>query len=219
MRNIYLDCETTGFSPGNICQLTMIIEDNGSITDAKNYFFKIDYITKGAQELLGRDISFYDKASNGERFSSKAEEIASILNDGIAIGHNVKFDINFISTELWRNNKILRLAGSADTMEYSKDIVKIPAKNRKYGVYKNPKLEELANYLCIDNSMIDKLVAKLFMNDDSSNLYHDSRFDTTVTFVCFNIIKEITQKKAGYWSETFRLKGSYNSEASSTKNM
>lgn len=209
MKNIYLDCETTGLTPGNICQLTTITEDSGKIVEAKNYFFTVNYITDGAAQLLNRDVEFYRKASNGLAFNSYADEIFEKLNNNIVIGHNVKFDINFLSTELWRQNKVLKLAGSADTMLETKDLIKIPAKNKKYGIYKNPKLTEMAEYFNIEDSQIIKLIDKLFEKDSSENSYHDSRYDTTVTFVCLNILREIRSGKAGYWSETFRTPGTF----------
>lgn len=39
MKRIFLDTETTGFSPGQIGQLSMIIDEDGNEPVAKNYFF------------------------------------------------------------------------------------------------------------------------------------------------------------------------------------
>ena len=67
----------------------------------------------------------------------------------------------------------------------------------------------MAEYFNIEDSQIIKLIDKLFEKDNSENSYHDSRYDTTVTFVCLNILREIKSAKAGYWSETFRTPGTF----------
>lgn len=47
-RLLIFDTETTGFSSGNICQLSYLIVDNGKLIPG-NYYFKVDYIEPGVQ--------------------------------------------------------------------------------------------------------------------------------------------------------------------------
>ena len=97
MKRVFLDTETTGFAPGQIGQLSMIIEEDNKVT-ARNYFFSIDYISASASEVTGRDVEFYSKASNGKRFADYKDEILEALSGATIIAHNLKFYENFICT-------------------------------------------------------------------------------------------------------------------------
>ena len=41
MKKVFLDTETSGLAPGEIAQLSLIIEEETGEVRAKNYFFKI----------------------------------------------------------------------------------------------------------------------------------------------------------------------------------
>lgn len=185
MKKVFFDTETTGFTPGQIGQLSLIIEDNGEV-NAKNYFFEVDYMSQGAMEVCGRDVDFYKEASNGKHFADYKNELLEIFKDSTLIAHNLKFDENFISMEFWRQNIQFVPAGRFDTMEYFRDILKIPG---KYGKYKNPKLEELVDSLSINKEKVLKYSKSLFNTDDNYS-FHDARYDTTSMFVAFQIYKD-----------------------------
>lgn len=188
MKKVFLDTETTGLAPGQIAQLSLIIEDNTEIR-AKNYFFKIDYITSGAEQACGRGIDFYTKASDGKVFKDYKDEILNELEGATLIAHNLKFDENFISTEFWRQNIMFKPTSRFDTMQYFRDICKLPG--GRYGKYKNPKLEELVDYFGINKETVKKYSEQLFGNDDSTNSgFHDARYDTTSMFVAFHIYQD-----------------------------
>ena len=63
------------------------------------------------------------------------------------------------------------------TMQYYKDICKILKPN---GEYKNPKLEEVINFLNITKEQISSKADELF---SGSGDYHDARFDTAATYL------------------------------------
>ncbi len=202
MKKVFLDTETTGLKPGQIGQLSMIIEYDDSKIEAKNYFFNIDYIEDGAAEVCGRDLEFYKKASNGKCFKDYKLEILEILKDSLLIAHNEKFDENFISTEFWREDIIFKPAQRFCTMEYFRDIIKLlPG---RYGhKYKNPKLSELVNYFNIDEDKVKKYSVQLFGNDDSTNTgFHDARYDTTSMFVAFCIYRD-SLNNSTKWKDAF----------------
>lgn len=203
---VFLDTETTGLSPGNIAQLSMIVSSNGSITNVKNYFFEIDYITQGAEKTCGRGVEFYKEASKGLRFKDKAEEIYNVLKDSIIVCHNANFDENFLSTEFWRLNMIYKPGGKFDTMEYFRDICQIPFKYAsKHGKWKNPKLEEVVDYLCIDKERVKEYTAQLFHLDPSIDKIdsHDAMYDTTSLFVAFQVQGERINKASNTWISRF----------------
>lgn len=188
---LFFDTETTGFTPGQIAQLSMIIEDDREV-HGENYFFEIDYISQGAEELLGRGVDFYKEVSKGQRFKDVSTSLYDKFKDAILVAHNEKFDENFISTEFWRENIVFKPYDKFCTMEYFKDILKIPATNKRYGKYKNPKLEEVVNYLCLDEAKIEVYEKQIFNMDINENgVYHDARFDTTSMYVAFHVYKDL----------------------------
>lgn len=196
---IYFDTETSGFKPGQIGQLSMIIEENGSFKGI-NYFFEIDYIHPDAEALLGRGLDFYREQSQGIRFKDKADEIKNILCDSYYVAHNLKFDENFISTELWRCGIAIKPLGRLDTMEHYRDILNIPG---KYGRVKNPNLGELVSYLDLDKEKVKTYAIKLFGSEDID--FHDARFDSTVVCIASHVAKELTKPdNERYWLNTFK---------------
>jgi DNA polymerase-3 subunit epsilon len=200
MKKVFLDTETTGFAPGQIGQLSMIIEEDNGEVEAKNYFFDIDYITPGAQEACGRDLDFYKQASNGKKFADYATEIYDILKDAMIVAHNEKFDENFLSTEFWRQNILFTPAARFDTMTYFVNICKLPGRN---GKYKNPKLEELVDTFSIDKEKVGKYSIQLFGNDDSTNKgFHDARYDTTSMYVAFRVYGDVVNE-TNSWMNAF----------------
>lgn len=201
MKKVFFDTETTGFTPGNIGQLSMIIDEDGKIT-AKNYFFKVDYMSDGAMEACNRDVEFYKNASKGKVFADYKDELLELLSNATLIAHNLNFDENFISTEFWRQNIMFTPANRFNTMTYFRDICKIP-KTRGTG-FKNPKLCELVKHFSIDEDKVLKYTLQLFGdNEDVGNIgFHDARYDTTAMFVAFNIQQNLLNNKTD-WKDTF----------------
>ena len=196
MGNIFIDTETTGFVPGQICQLTLIHEEDFNIVASKNYYFKVDQMTPGAQEVHGLSIEFLDGISNGLRFEDYKDELMSVLGSNTLIAHNLGFDEKFISSEFWRLGISFKPAGRLDTMEFFKPILQIPAKNRRFGPYKNPSLHDLVNYFNIDEDKAKRLCHSLFGH--ISNGYHDSRLDTTMLYLAVTLHRE-NLNGGDYW--------------------
>lgn len=184
---VYFDTETTGFKPGQICQLSAIVEEDGNIK-THNFFFEVKNIDEGAVKATGRDIEFYKKVASGVYFKDKADEIVELFKDATFVAHNLKFDEGFLSAELWRCNKQVTPKDRIDTMLIFTDIVK--AKNQ-YGKVKFPKLSEVVAHYMIDEDMVRNLVHTWFdCSDNTSDAFHDARFDTACMFVAYQIYKE-----------------------------
>ena len=77
MRNVYLDTETTDFIPGQIAELTMIVEDTDEkrIVDRLNYYFTVDEMTEGAEKVHGFSIELLKQLSSGKRFEDHYKDI------------------------------------------------------------------------------------------------------------------------------------------------
>ena len=200
MKKIFFDTETTGLAPGQIGQLAYIEEmDDGSITTG-NYYFKVDYVTRGAAEVTGRDAEFYREASEGVVFADKAEEIAEKFSNSILVAHNVSFDMNFLNIELFRANKALSNCSQFDTMMYFLDICKIP-NPRNRSKYKKPKLIELVQSFSIDMDKISEYCKKIFNCGDES--FHGAMFDTTAMFIAFHVYAEQKNNSGDAWKKMF----------------
>ena len=199
---VYLDTETTGFVPGQICQLSYIIESDTGVR-AKNFYFTVDKIEPKVIELLGKNERDYQILSGGKTFWDHAAEIYEDLHNKIWVAHNKKFDENFLNIEFWRAGYQIKPANSLCTMEYFKPIVKIPYANNP-NKFKNPKLDEVIRSLSLNEGEILKLAKQLF-NTDEDAMYHDSRFDATAMWVSviINRIKDLTDDNSLQWKNRF----------------
>ena len=197
---VYFDTETTSFNPGQICELSLIVEDEGIIKLAKNYFFAVDKMDAGAQETHGFSKELLDELSGGHRFQDYKDELLPIFTENTLVAHNLPFDEKFLSSEFWRCGISFKPIGRLDTMTYFRDIMKIPAKYKKYGPYKNPKLSEVVDYLGIKVDVLQRYTDHLFGASDTS--FHDSRYDTAILNVVTNIWREKTNGGCN-WHNTF----------------
>lgn len=199
MGTIYFDTETTGFNPGQICELSYILEDSESVT-AGNYFFTVNSMQDGAQDVHGFSIERLQELSGGKTFRDHYEEINRLFSNNTLVAHNLPFDEKFMSSELWRCGISFKPSGRLDTMSYFKDVLKIPAKTRRYGPYKNPKLQEVADYFKVDYDKAKQYCNKLF--GDYNTSFHDSRFDTTIMYIIVNLQREVLNGGT-VWHDTF----------------
>jgi DNA polymerase III subunit epsilon len=169
---IFFDTETTGIHPGNICQLSYILAKEGHVK-AKNFFFKVDYISPAAVKVHGFTKEILEKLSGGKRFKDFSEEIYNDFKEAdVLVGHNISFDNKFLKTELERSGKQFEPKDSFCTMWHFKQFLT-----------KRPRLTELGAYLRIDSDAIERTSETLFGSGD--NKAHDARYDTTLTYLCW----------------------------------
>ena len=175
MNMIFFDTETTGLRPGNICQLSYILVDTSvkpTKTIGKNFFFAVDYIEPSAEKVHGFTAETLYKLSNGMNFKDHLDDfLDDFQNADILIGHNVNFDIKFLSSEFKNCNEMLNIKHTFCTMNYYKNI---------YNKCKAPRLEEVVKFLHIQNSYINAVSKKYFYGTGN---FHDARFDTTATYL------------------------------------
>ncbi len=178
---IYFDTETSGLNPGQICQLSYVMQTKEKVL-AKNFFFSVDSVEYGAYCVHGFSVEKLKILSNGKRFSDCFNEIYLDFNNAdMLISHNTAFDFMFMRKEYERLNKVFEIKNSFCTMKKTTPILKLP---RSSGAgYKYPKLNELASYYGITDGQILIESKKLF----SANAgYHDARFDTTAVYLAVN---------------------------------
>ncbi len=192
---IYLDTETTGLAPGNICQLTYVIQ-RGKAVLPKNFFFEVDYVEKGALSVHGFSVSILRTLSKGKRFKDFIDEIEQDFNAcDLIICHNTAFDFGFLRAEFERVGRFFNSEKGFCSMKNSVTLCKLPRANHRG--YKYPKLSELCAFLSITDAEILQASQKLFGVRCG---YHDARFDTTALFLacnkamgqveCFSIIQK-----------------------------
>ena len=175
---IYLDTETTGLYPGQICQLSYVLETKKGVT-AKNFFFSVDYVEKGAEAVHGFSKQKLDILSGGKTFKDFYEEIDKDLRTAdLVITHNVAFDFMFLRNEYQRIGEDFAVKESFCSMKNTTAICKMQRSN--HAGYKYPKLSEMAEYFGVTEGEIQKKTEELFGADAS---FHDARFDTVTVYL------------------------------------
>ena len=102
MKLIVFDTEATDLTPGQICQLSYLMIEDGAVT-GKNMYFAVDEMSEGAQEVHGMSIEDLDELSGGDRFEDRVDEIfADFSGCGLLVGHNVAADDRYIRVEFER---------------------------------------------------------------------------------------------------------------------
>ncbi len=185
---LYFDTETTGLNPGQICQLSYVMQTDCK-TVAKNFFFMVDSIEAGAQAVHGFSVQKLKTLSGGKTFADSFFEIANdFASAELLVSHNTAFDLGFLRAEFERLGQILSDYNVFCSMKNSVDVCKI---KRKSGGYKYPKLNELCAFLGVSDFEIAMQCKKLF---DSTVGFHDARFDTTAVYLAVNSAIAVQEK-------------------------
>lgn len=178
---LFFDTETTGLYPGQVCQLSYVMQTKES-TVSKNFFFTVDYVEPGAQMVHGFSVQELARLSNGKTFSFYADEIEKDFKSAdLVIAHNTAFDFTFMTKEFERVDKVFMPKQHFCSMKGFTPICKL-AKSRGLG-YKYPKLSELCAFLGVDDNLIQDNTIKLYGKTVG---YHDARFDTVALYTAVN---------------------------------
>ena len=178
---IYLDTETSGLRPGQICQLSYIMQEASNIT-AKNFFFTVDYVELSALMVHGFSVEKLFSLSGGKRFSAHVEEIkADLERADLVVAHNYSFDIMFLRAEFERLGESLFIKNEFCSMKNMTPVCKL--KGKRTG-YKYPKLCEMTAYFSLNDYDIRLTANKLFGRETD---LHDARFDTTALYLCMDM--------------------------------
>ena len=96
---LFLDTETTGLYPGQICQLSYVISSHGNLC-AKNFFFTVHHVEYGALAVHGFSVELLKKLSCGKIFFDYIDEIESDISAAdVVVAHNYSFDSAFLREE------------------------------------------------------------------------------------------------------------------------
>ena len=192
---LYFDTETTSLHPGQICQLSYLMQTKKSVV-AKNFFFTVDSVDFSAFMVHGFSVDKLEKLSCGRRFRDFFEEIDKDFSSAdVIISHNTAFDVSFMRTEYERLNKVFGPKETFCSMKKSVPITKLLRSSGRG--YKYPKLSDLCAYLSVTDGVIKSACNNFFGADTG---YHDARFDTCALFLCMN-----EYFKNGAFKETGKL--------------
>ena len=182
---IYLDTETTSLSPGNVCQLSYIMQ-NGNKVRGKNFYFSVDQMDYFAEQVHGLSIEKLKKLSNGKTLKDNVQEILEdFSNASLLVAHNATFDINYLRHDFEQIGYEFPEKEVFCTMKNTMCICKIP--KAKGNGYKYPKLKEMCAFFGVDDQVVLHYTKKAF--GDSLG-FHDARFDTMAMFLAITKGKE-----------------------------
>ena len=178
---LYFDTETTGLHPGQICQLSYIMQDGDKLS-ARNIFFTVDQMDYGAECLHGFSMEKLRILSGGKRFKDFIDVIEKdFLSADVVVSHNFAFDSMFMRAEFERLGRVFKTKKEFCSMKASTPLCKL--KRSRGDGYKYPKLSELCEYFDIDNYKILSASSNIF---GSKTGFHDARFDTTAVLLAMN---------------------------------
>lgn len=188
---IYFDTETTGLRPGNICQLSYIMQDKIGAR-GKNFFFQVDYMPKEVEAIHGLSVEKLKVLSGGKTIKDCILEIEKdFASASLICAHNVQFDLMFLMAEFENCGRHFRYNESFCSMKRFTPICKL-LRSKGEG-YKYPRLNELCAFLGIGEEDIDKASNSLF---DGSTGFHDARFDTVAVYLAIN---KVINRGADIW--------------------
>lgn len=177
---LYFDTETTGLYPGQIVQLSYVMQI-GEEEVSKNFFFSVDHVDLGAFLVHGFSVEKLKKLSNGKKFLDYVEEIEKdFISADLIVSHNTAFDFMFMREEFARLGKVFRVKNEFCSMKNLTPVCKLKRSN---GAYKYPKLQEVCEHFGITDTEIKKS-AKLLFGTEAD--FHDARFDTTAVYLVCN---------------------------------
>ena len=178
---LYFDTETTGLRPGQICQLSYVMQSGDNLT-ARNLFFTVDNMEKSAEMVHGFSLEKLKVLSGGKRFSDYVDLIENDFKSAdIVVSHNTSFDFMFMRAEFERLGRVLKVNKEFCSMKKSTPVCKLIRASS--GAYKYPKLSELCAHFGISNEQISNALKKVF---GASAGFHDARFDTTAVLLAVN---------------------------------
>lgn len=175
---LYFDTETSGLHPGEICQLSYIVEDKNSVR-AKNIFFNVKNVEYSAYLVHGFSVEKLAILSGGKTFKEHIDKIeADFGRADVVVAHNYSFDSAFMRKEFERAGRSYCVKNEFCSMKKATPICKL--KRSSSPCYKYPKLAEFCTHFGVDDEYVRVVSQKLF---GSAENFHDARFDTTAMFL------------------------------------
>jgi len=193
MSIIFFDTETTGLTPGQICQLAYIKMSAGGETAGVNYFFAVEHMPAAAAEIHGLTKERLAVLSGGKVFKDSAEQIrGEFAAADLLVAHNFPFDQQFMSAEFARAGKIFRYNKSFCTMRKLTPVLKLLRSDGRS--FKYPRLDEVASIFKLHDDA--NTFANMFFDETAD--FHDARYDSTLVYLAFLKMAAADPEAAAY---------------------
>lgn len=179
MKTLILDTESNGMRPEQLCQLSYIIAENGSMT-GRNFFFTVTCMNEYAQKKHGFSKQRLFELSRGRSFVDQLDEFrADFEGVDLICGHNVSSDTRMLKLAFSDAGITWTEPRKFCTMAHFDNAMHLKSKT---GAHKPPRLDELCRYFCISQKEIEKYCVHKF----GPNAYraHDARYDAAATALC-----------------------------------
>lgn len=179
MRLLVFDTEATGVSGAQLCQLAYVMWDGHELV-AKNWYFSVEAMTEGAQQVHGLSVEDLKVLSGDRVFEDDAAEIRDdFAACPIWVGHNILSDVHLLKEALADCKLTLPKYTGICTQNYFTPIMGL---NRAIGPRpKPPRLEELITFMDLAHEAISARCAEAFGGGEAA---HDARWDTMATYLC-----------------------------------
>ena len=157
---VLVDLETTGFRPGvnHILEVGCIKIQKGQEVDRFQSLIRPPHsVSKRITKLTGID---NEMVADAPTFEEIAQKLWDFLKDEIIVGHNVRFDINFLYENFLETLNV----------KFSNDFVDtLPLSRKVYPSFESHKLEDIAEQLKIESehhrAIADCLIVKDMIDD------------------------------------------------------
>lgn len=179
MKTIILDTESNGMRPEQLCQLSYIIAENGTLT-GRNFFFSVSCMNEHAQKKHGFSKKRLYDLSGGRGFGDFFAEIAGdFTGAGLVCGHNISSDTRLLKLAFADAGGSFPAIREFCTMQHFDNAMHL---KDKCGRHKPPRLDELCGHMALKDEQIQQFCTEMFGN--SAYRAHDARFDAAATFLC-----------------------------------
>ena len=91
--NLFLDTESNGMKPEQVCQLAVLAENAGILTGYNGYG-PVSCMNPYAQKKHGFSRRKLLQLANGRTFADDEAEVAALLRAGRIYGHNISSDMH-----------------------------------------------------------------------------------------------------------------------------
>ncbi len=170
--NLFLDTESNGMKPEQVCQLAVLAENAGVLT-GYNWFWPVSCMNPYALKKHGFSRRKLLQLADGRTFTDDEADVAALLRTGRIYGHNISSDMH-----------ALRMMGldtrnlpTFDTMAHFSRCVGALGRD---GKPKKASLSETAAHYGVTGADVEGICREIFRTRGHA---HDARFDAAMTYL------------------------------------
>ena len=179
MKTLILDTESNGMRPEQLCQLSYIIAQDGTMA-GRNFFFTVSCMNEIAQKKHGFSKKRLYDLSGGHGFADRfAEFEGDFLDADLICGHNIAADCRMLRLSFPEAGVPFPKIREFCTMTHFDNAMHL---KNKIGGHKQPNLQELCRYMDVTEQRILDFAVEIF--GKSAYRAHDARFDAAATCLC-----------------------------------